>query len=238
MLSRLFGRAIRLPLRLVPQQAVLRILTGPLRGMRWIAGAATHGCWLGTYERDVQRIFTEHIRSGDVVYDVGANAGFFTLLASKLAGANGTVYAFEPLPRNLEILEEHLRLNATANVHVFPLAVSDRSGQARFATGRNPAMGGLSGGGGIEVTTASLDEIRQDLRPPSFIKMDIEGGESAALAGAAALLRESGPTILLSAHGYEQHQVCTRFLRGEGYAIDLLVDGAADGNYVLLAKKI
>src|SRR5687767_8704385 len=115
------GRVVRFPLRLVPRDAVLRVLSGPLRGRRWIAGAATHGCWLGTYERFVQRIFVEHVRPGGVVYDVGANAGFFTLLASKLAGSSGRVYAFEPMERNLHYIRKHLQMNRVENVEVFPI---------------------------------------------------------------------------------------------------------------------
>ena len=230
----MLARLIRLPLRLIPKGAVLRVLSGPLRGRRWIAGAATHGCWLGTYERDAQRVFEKHIRAGDVVYDVGANVGFFTLLASKLARE---VYAFEPLPRNLEYLREHVRLNAASNVHVLPMAVSDRAGTARFAAAENPAMGGLSDRGGIEVETATLDALRATLPAPSFIKMDIEGGEFAALTGADAVLRRDQPTILLSAHGYEQHRRCGELLRGLGYELELLVDGTLDGNYVVLARR-
>lgn len=230
----MLARLIRLPLRLIPKRAVMRVLSGPLRGRRWIAGAATHGCWLGTYERDAQRVFAQHIRPDDVVYDVGANVGFFTLLASRIAKE---VYAFEPLPRNLEFLREHVRMNDASNVHVLPLAVSDRAGTARFAAAENPAMGGLSARGGIEVETTTLDALRATLPAPSFIKMDIEGGESAALSGAMTLLRQDGPKILLSAHGYEQHQRCSELLRGFGYQLETLVDGAADGNYVLLATR-
>jgi FkbM family methyltransferase len=234
----LLGRIIRLPLRLVPRRAVMRVLTGPLRGCRWIAGAATHGCWIGTYERDAQRVFEEHVRGGSVVYDVGANAGFFTLLASKLAGASGAVYAFEPLPRNLEFVRAHVEMNGVRNVHVMPVAVSDRNGTARFAAAANPAMGGLSNEGGIEVETTTLDTLRATLPAPSFIKMDIEGAEVAALTGAASLLRDDAPVILLSAHGGEKYRQCSELLRGFGYELELLVDGTLDGNYVVLAKKL
>lgn len=213
----------------------MRVLSGPLRGARWIAGAGTHGCWLGTYERDAQRFFEQRVRPGDVVYDVGANAGFFTLLASKLAGPTGAVYAFEPLPRNLDHLRNHLSLNRAANVHVLPLAVSDRTGTARFAIAESPSMGGLSEHGGIEVQTTTLDELRATIPPPDFIKMDIEGGESAALNGALEVLRQARPAILLSTHGYEQYQRCCALLRGEGYDLELLTDGEKDGNYVVLA---
>jgi FkbM family methyltransferase len=229
------GRAIRLPLRLVPRDAVLRILSGPLLGRRWIAGAATNGCWLGTYERFAQRIFVEHVRPGSVVYDVGANAGFFTLLASKLSGPSGAVYAFEPMERNLRYIREHLRLNRTGNVQVVPMAVSDRIGPVRFAAAHNPAMGGLAASGEIEVQSTTLDEWASTMAPPSFIKMDIEGAEHAALSGAVELLRSARPVILLSEHGWEQHERCGRLLESLGYELKLLVDGMSDGNYVVLA---
>lgn len=231
----LLGRAIRLPLRLVPRNAVLRVLSGPLRGRRWIAGAATHGCWLGTYEPLAQRVFVEHVRPGGVVYDVGANAGFFTLLASKLAGPSGAVYAFEPMERNLRYIREHVRMNGAENVHVMPMAVSDRIGPVRFAAAHNPAMGGLSAGGEIEVQSSTLDALASSIAPPTFIKMDIEGAEHAALTGAIEVLRRARPVILLSEHGWEQHERCGELLKSLGYDVKLLVDGANDGNYVVLA---
>lgn len=237
MISRLIARAIRLPLRLVRPGTVMRILTGPLRGLRWVAGTATHGCWIGTYERETQRVFETWVRPGSVVYDVGANAGFFTLFASRLAGPAGKVYAFEPLPRNIEVLREHVRLNAATNVEIFPLAVSDRIGTARFASADHPAMGGLSERGVLEVETTTLDALRGTLAPPAFVKMDIEGAEHAALTGAMEMLRDAKPVILLSAHGYVQHDLCTALLRALGYELDVLVDGTADGNYVLLARS-
>jgi len=237
MISRWIARALRLPLRLVAPGTVMRIRTGPLRGRRWVAGTATHGCWIGTYERETQRVFEQSVRPGGVVYDIGANAGFFTLLASKLAGPSGKVYAFEPLPRNLAVLREHVRLNGAENVEVMPLAISDRAGMARFATADDPAMGGLSERGVLEVDTTSLDTIRGTIAPPSFIKMDIEGAEYAALSGAMEVLRTAKPVILLSAHGYVQHERCTGLLLGLGYSMTILVDGTADGNYVLLARS-
>src|SRR5947208_793716 len=100
-IRRLLAKLVRLPLRLIPSQSIVRIRSGDLRGWRWIVGSSTNGCWLGTYESHMQRLFREHIGPGSTVFDIGANVGFFTLLASKLAGEAGRVYAFEPLPRNL-----------------------------------------------------------------------------------------------------------------------------------------
>ncbi|HEV7485657.1 MAG TPA: FkbM family methyltransferase [Thermoanaerobaculia bacterium] len=236
---RLFSKLIRLPLRLMSPDAVVRIRTGELRGWRWIAGSSTNGCWLGTYERHMQRLFREHIRPGATVFDVGANAGFFTLLASKLAGDSGRVYAFEPLPRNLDFLERHIRLNELANVHVEALAIAATSGEAHFRIAQHASMGGLAEEGDLRVITASLDNLIASGRAtrPDFIKMDIEGAESDALRGANELLAGGPLTIALSTHGWQQHETCQATLADAGFKLELLRDGAADGDYLILATK-
>jgi FkbM family methyltransferase len=236
---RLLSNLVRLPLGLMSPESVVRIRTGELHGWRWIAGSSTNGCWLGTYERHMQRLFREHIRPGAIVYDIGANAGFFTLLASKLAGDSGRVYAFEPLPRNLDFLERHIRLNELANVHVEALAVAAASGEAHFRIAKHASMGGLSEEGDLRVATASLDDLIASGRAtrPDFIKMDIEGAESDALRGAKELLAGGALTIALSTHGWQQHETCWAMLADAGFDLELLRDGAADGDYLILATK-
>jgi FkbM family methyltransferase len=236
---RLLANLVRTPLRLMPAESVVRIRSGELQGWRWIAGSSTNGCWLGTYERHMQRLFREHIRPGAIVYDVGANAGFFTLLASKLAGDSGRVYAFEPLPRNLEFLGRHIRLNELANVHNEALAIAATSGEAHFRIAQHASMGGLSEEGDLRVVTASLDDLIVSGRAtrPDFIKMDIEGAESDALRGAKELLAGGALTIALSTHGWQQHETCWAILTDAGFKLDLLRDGAADGDYLILATK-
>jgi FkbM family methyltransferase len=229
---------IRLPLRLVPRNAIMRIRSGPLRGSKWIAGSAPHGSWLGTYERHVQQLFCERIRPGDVVFDVGANVGFFTLLASKLAGPTGHVYAFEPLPRNLYYLEQHIRLNGLTNVTVQSVAIAATTGSARFRIGPHASMGQLTEAGDLKVMTTSLDELTNaNVRRPNFIKMDIEGAESDALQGASKLLGSTGLTIVLSTHGHVQQERCWSALQNAGFDLQLLRDGTADGDYLVVAVK-
>lgn len=65
---------------------VVPVLQGSLRGRKWIVGSSNHGCWLGSYEWKKQRLFTRTVSSGDVVFDIGAHVGFYTLLASVLVG--------------------------------------------------------------------------------------------------------------------------------------------------------
>jgi FkbM family methyltransferase len=225
-----------MPLRLVPRGATVPILSGRLRGWKWITGSATHGCWLGTYERETQRVFARLVHEGDVVYDIGANAGFFTLLAARIVGRRGAVYAFEPLPRNLGYLRRHVAANHAA-VHVLPIALSSSSGVARFATAGSAAMGRLADAGDLEVRTETVDELVSSGRipPPRFMKIDVEGAEHAVLTGAAATLARDRPVILLSTHGYEVHEQCCAFLRDLRYDIEMVRDGTADGQYTLVA---
>ena len=85
----LVRHALRWPLRLIPPNQPVPVLRGPLRGYRWVAGAATHGCWLGTYDDEWQRRFALAARKVDVVFDVGAHAGYYTLIAAVSAAATG-----------------------------------------------------------------------------------------------------------------------------------------------------
>lgn len=119
--SSLVGRLVRLPLRLVPKAAEVRILQGPLRGKRWIVGSFNHGCWLGSYEIAKQKKIVELVRPGMVCWDVGAHVGFYTLLFAELVGPKGRVFAFEPVSSNLALLRRHVEMNGYMNVRIVPL---------------------------------------------------------------------------------------------------------------------
>lgn len=219
----LAGRLLRLPLRLVPDGMPMPILQGPMRGRRWLAGALNHGCWLGSYETDTQERIGALIGAGDVVYDVGANAGFYTLLAATLVGARGRVVSFEPVPSNLEVLRRHIALNDLVNVEVIEAAVADRDGIAAFsAEGGHGATARLSESGNLRVRVTTLDTLRSEGRipAPTLIKIDVEGAEYAVLRGAERLLRDTLPYLIVELHTPEMDRLCPAFLRNLGYAIE------------------
>jgi FkbM family methyltransferase len=231
------GKLLRLPLRLIPHDLVLPILNGTLRGKKWISGSSNHGCWLGSYEYDKQRRFASSLSVGEVVFDLGANAGFYTLLASELVGSGGRVIAFEPLPENLSYLRKHLRMNQITNVQVFEAAVADFMGVARFKADFYSSMGTLSEAGELIVKTVSLDRLFEmgEIPAPSLIKMDIEGGEYSALLGARAILERYHPTIFLATHGREVHDDCCSYLRSVGYKLSAITGDSVEETDELLA---
>jgi FkbM family methyltransferase len=220
----LAGKALRFPLRLIPPDMVLPILQGKLRGFKWMVGSSNHGCWLGSYEHHKRREFERMVAKGSVVFDVGANAGFYTLLASVLVGPLGKVFAFEPLPQNLVYLKEHLRINGIKNVSVIDAAVADCAGVAHFDEGPTLAMGHLAADGSFTVNTVSLDQMFRTgkLPPPDCIKIDVEGAEADVLLGAKSLLTALHPTIFLATHSKELHSTCYELLRSLGYTVEYL----------------
>ena len=225
----LLGQIARWPLRLVPRGLVVPVLTGSLRGSRWTVGAGTHGCWLGTYELSKQRAFSRAIRQGSVVLDIGANCGFYTLLAAKCCGPNGRVFAFEPMPSNVIQLNRHVRLNRLNNVVVFPIAVASESGHAHFSNAIGSEFGRLDASGELIVETASLDELRRNsvIPRPDVMKIDVEGAEEAVLRGAISVLHDDRPELFLAVHGSELLRICLRIL--EQVAYDTRVETTEDG---------
>jgi FkbM family methyltransferase len=234
----LIGRLARVPLRLIPAMKPMRILSGPLAGKRWLSTSGTHGCWLGTYEIELQRLISRNVKPGQVFYDVGANVGFFSLLASTAVTPAGCVIAFEPLPRNIALLRANLALNDVDNVRLHESAVADGSGSTLFSNDASPSMGRMAAQEGIRVATIAIDALvgSGEVPPPQVMKMDIEGAESLALAGARHTLMKHRPLIYLSTHGFEQHEACCSFLQGIGYALQLRRDGVRDGQYELTAS--
>ncbi len=74
------------------------------------------------------------LKEGDVFFDIGANVGYYSILASKLVGKDGSVVACEPVIRNLAFLQQHVTLNKADNVRILAFACSSENGTARFAT--------------------------------------------------------------------------------------------------------
>jgi FkbM family methyltransferase len=222
------GKLLRLPLRLLRPGMIMPILSGPLRGKKWVVGSSVHGCWLGTYEYEKQMLFSRIVSPKSTVFDMGGNVGFYTLLASKRVGPDGKVFVFEPLPRNLSYLRKHLELNQANNVTVIDAALSDKNGFAFFDAGPRGEMAHIASSGKSQVRTWTLDHLLElgQIQLPDCIKMDIEEAEFDALRGAKSLLSKAHPTIFLATHGTIVHRECCGLLQSLGYRL-VPIDGNA-----------
>lgn len=212
----LAGRLLRLPLRLIPRNAVVTVLRGINRGMKWRVGSSNHGCWLGTYETEKQDIIREVVKPGTSVMDIGANAGFYTLGLASLVGPKGEVWAFEPFPENVTNLLRHVEMNRLRNVFVVQAAISERNGLSGFAAGTSNAQGRLDDRAQHLVPTFTLDSLNTI---PDVVKIDIEGGELAALRGAGALIAKRRTTWLVALDDRANNAACRAIFVNAGYEV-------------------
>ena len=216
------GKLIRLPLKLVPTGLDVRIVSGPNRGMRWRTGSSVHGCWLGTYESDKVDILRRFVKPGMVAYDIGANAGYYTLLLSRLVGPSGRVYAFEPFPENVLNLIHHVSMNGLANCSVVAAALSDATSVAGFQSSMSNSMGSLVAGDTLlRVPTFRIDDLAAHFGfpPPDFVKMDVEGAEESVLNGASRVLKSRASVWFVALHGPDVARRTVQILEGFGFIV-------------------
>jgi len=216
---------------LVPPQKMqrLRVRSGPGRGLlfelnpRWEIPT-----WDGSYELEVQRALEERLKPGSVLYDVGANIGFYSLLAAR-QGAQ--VFAFEPDVQNAESLEHHARLNSlSAKIEVIRAAVFSTSGfvalePADTARGHGNAHVGTDtepSNSTVQVPCTTLDDFAQEHIGPDTIKIDVEGTESNVLEGAEKLFTQYRPHLICEVHDAANASFVDTWLKNRGYELSWL----------------
>jgi FkbM family methyltransferase len=174
-------------------ETVVTVRSGAAAGLRIpIQPRREKFYWTGAYELEVQRALVRFLRPGMTFWDVGAHAGFMTLLASRLVGAGGRVHAFEPAERSRARLRAALRANDTSNVIVHDVAVGATSGTATLYSHGTSSMwttvAELGDAPVVDVTARTLDDLADELGTPDLIKVDVEGAETDVLCGARRLL--------------------------------------------------
>jgi FkbM family methyltransferase len=208
-----------------------------------------HGLLHGVLEPGVQEALRRHIAPGMSVYDIGADLGFFSLIAARLTGSTGRVESFEAVPASTAAVEANARLNGFEDrVAIHNVAVSDQPGRGSFLIptehswahladrGRQPAHAYDS----IDVPTIGLDdEIDAGrLPPPDVIKLDVEGSEIAVLHGLERTLRRRPVVVICELH--ETNAEILEILGRVGYDAENL-DGtepvAVAGAVHMLARR-
>jgi FkbM family methyltransferase len=183
----------------------------------------------GDVEPDVQAVLQKYLRPGMTVYDIGANIGFFSLLAAGLVGATGRVTAFEADPEIAARLRENVTRNQGAPIGVEEKAVWSSSSPVFFARANaevSPDRGlghvvdndaDKSAPSTIRVEAVSVDDYVSKSEAPNFIKCDVEGAEVEVFRGANKLLNERRPFILCEMHGDKNRQTLLEMFENLGY---------------------
>lgn len=176
----------------------------PLEGFRMYVrpddlavGAVIKGT--GSYEQHVASVFSAHVKEGMTVLDVGANAGFFALMAAARVGARGRVFAVEPCQDNVKLLLASAQENGFDNLEVFLCGASDRSGTVALARSFSTAsIARFAADEEVDTEIAMvfpLDRLIPVDASVDIIKIDIDGAEYLAMKGASDILRRSRPLI-------------------------------------------
>ncbi|HEY2712915.1 MAG TPA: FkbM family methyltransferase [Chthoniobacterales bacterium] len=159
------------------------------------------------YELNEREFILSQLREGETVIDLGANIGFFSILMAGKVGKSGSVYAFEPLPKNAGLLARSIAENHFDDrVILERAAIGAEPGQLDLISPRRTdnwggaylrlgEMNVPQDHEAISVPVLRLDDYRLR-RPVSFIKIDVEGAEALVIRGAERLLREDRPTML------------------------------------------
>lgn len=141
-----------------------------------------------------------YLRPGDHFLDIGANTGVYSIFAASCIGDTGRIDSFEPVERTALRIEEQARLNGLTNLHVHRFAVSDQSRSMKFGYSTTDAMMHLQrpdeSGDTQYVDCVTLDDF-EPYGQYAVGKMDIEGAEPLALAGATLRLRHANPPVWL-----------------------------------------
>lgn len=168
--------------------------------------AQAHGLVRGDMEPGVQEALRRHVAPGATVYDIGANLGFFSLLAARLGA--GAVEAFEPLSTAAAGLRRNVALNEARTISVHEVAVGAHSGRAQLMAVQEGSWSHLAERGRhpdtqevLEVDIVAIDDLVKDgLRPPDVVKIDVEGAELSVLEGMRETISTHSPAIVCELH--------------------------------------
>ena len=176
-------------------------------------------------EIKIIKFLIQNFKNDDIFYDIGANYGFYTLLAQEFI-TKGEIHAFEPSPKIFKLLRENSRLDIYKNTFLNEMALSDKTGETEFF---DREISGQSGGSSlikhqnflkykvIKVKTTTLDDYISNHKPPTIMKIDVEGGEPLVLKGALKLLKKYSPIIIMEFLPDDLHREAVNILSNNGY---------------------
>jgi len=198
----------------------LRLRVYPRTGRTFYEGGA---------EPALQELLMQRLRPGMVFYDLGANIGFFTLLAARAVGPTGKIFAFEADPELAQYLAEHIERNGVRTARVIRRAVWSSTGTVTFRRADASASPDRGLGRVVSASTPSedtfavpcisLDDFVGEEPLPDFIKCDVEGAEVQVFAGARKVL-EHRPLVACEVHSDDNRVQLTQLFSSLGYSLN------------------
>jgi FkbM family methyltransferase len=215
---------------------------GPAAGLRFeVTLPHDKAVWTGTYEHEFTRAIIEHVRPGDICFDIGGYRGYISGVMA-LGGAL-KVLVFEPLPANQQAVRRLCELNPHLPINLVTVALGAVDETAFLKIMPDSSMGKLAKSsfqadatavGEIPVMVRRIDSLVQsrEIPSPNVVKIDVEGAEVDVVSGALETLRTSRPTVFLEAHSAELEKACSQQFLRLGYKIrrietDTLGEGSA-----------
>ena len=205
------------------------------------------------HEEATTNLFKRIIKEGDSVVDLGANIGYFTLLAAKLVGKNGKVYAFEPEPKNYNYLVKNIEFNGYHNVIPWQKAVSNRTSKTKlFICSYDSGHHTINQSNGIkdykpeevgakinfiEVETTTLDDFFKDKKESvDVIKMDVEGAEMLALSGMDRIIKQNKNLKMFI--DFKERWISTDGINGAVKRRPSAADCSADSSFIFSSSEV
>ncbi|NUH36282.1 FkbM family methyltransferase [Streptomyces samsunensis] len=202
----------------------------------------------GVWEPHMTRWLQRRLKPGDVFVDVGANIGYYSVLASRLVGGSGKVVAVEASPTFLRLLQRHARRNGCANIRTVNAAVSDREELLTFILASSRNMGANSvvpydgpAESTFEIAARPLPDLltEDEITRARVIKVDVEGAEGGVVRGLVPLLDRLRPDAELTVEVTPQRMAelgdsveeLLAALTGHGFHVYRLTNDYAAGSY-------
>src|ERR1700722_2434654 len=184
--------------------------------------------FFGLFEPNLTYFISSVLKPGDVFIDVGANIGYFTMLAAKCVGASGKVYAIEASPSTYDLLIANLRLNGVKNVEAINMAVTDKECHVRIQSNDTRNIGANS----VHIVASSaVDSVvgrpLQDIVAPNlgrarFIKIDVEGAENLILPSILDYFVQLDSDTIIVSEIAKKNAHLIEFAKAKGFTIRAL----------------
>jgi FkbM family methyltransferase len=215
------------------------ILSGAGRGMRFDPTGGNLRYILGPIIPYEENTLVRYLQRGAVFYDIGANIGFYALIAARTVGDTGKVYAFEPIQELTETIQKNARLNKINHLTVVNKGVGEQTGTMQLMVSDIPEISRVVQGEGVpvngdgsayrEIPVVSIDDFvfGEKAPPPQVVMIDVEGAEFKVLRGMKRTLREHRPVILCENHWIldEMMEYCNSDLKEFGYVLQRMDGG-------------